>query len=78
MLPGLSLSITHTGTQDTSKHDLLTPEGQTVFVQGILSRFPEIHDSTGNMDKALVKKYYEDEIDNPGNPLYPPGSRAIC
>ncbi len=71
ILPKLSLSITRTGTQDTLKYELLTPEGQTVSVQGIHSRFPELHDATGRLDKTLVKKYYEDEIDNPHNPVYP-------
>lgn len=68
----VELAVTQSGAKDTSSYYLITPEGYTVQVQGIQSRFQQylLDKKTGGKDKALTLRYYEDEINNPSNPIY--------
>lgn len=70
--PNLRLSVTQSTSPDTSRYKIRIPEGPEAWVFGIANSFPEyLHDpQTGRKDKELVKKYYEDEIHDPQNPVY--------
>lgn len=70
--PSIKLAVTQTGARKPYRCQLRIPEGRTVFAQGLSTGFPEYLDKTksGGKDKELVDYYYEDSINDEGNPIY--------
>jgi glycosyltransferase involved in cell wall biosynthesis len=70
--PGTRLAVTQTGAKQGSAYRLRTPEGQTVLAQGVQSSFPRYLSRPGasGKDPALVRRYYEELVHDPDNPVY--------
>jgi len=70
--PGVRLAVTQTGGVAGQPVDkLLTPEGLTVNLRCIATGFPEyLRGPGGGKSRQLVRRYYEDEIDDPHNPVW--------
>ncbi|MEU1605986.1 glycosyltransferase family 4 protein [Micromonospora matsumotoense] len=69
--PSTRLAITQTGA-DTPPYRLRTPDGHLALAQAIATSFPRYlgaADGRGK-DPDRVRAYYEERIDDPGNPVY--------
>jgi protein gp37 len=71
--PDTRISVTQTGaaTPAPTALRLCTPEGQTVALRAIATRFPKyLRDPNGGKSGQLVQRYYEDQIDDPANTVW--------
>lgn len=70
--PDARLAVTQTGAVTPQRlGELLTPEGLTVDLRTLATRFPKyLRDPRGGKSAHLVKRYYEDQIEDRTNPVW--------
>jgi len=70
--PHTRLAVTQSGAAAAGPvAELVTPEGLAVELRSIATRFPKyLCDPRGGKSRHLVQRYYEDEIADPGNPVW--------
>jgi glycosyltransferase involved in cell wall biosynthesis len=70
--PDVKLALTQTGAATPQRvGELLTPEGLTADLRAIATRFPKyLRDPRGGKSPHLVQRFYEDTIEDPGNPVW--------
>ncbi|MET7952254.1 glycosyltransferase family 4 protein [Micromonospora sp. NPDC005324] len=71
LFPATRLAITQSGA-DTQAYQLRTPDGHLALAQAVNTAFPQHLRAAGSpgKDPALVRHFYEKQIDDPGNPVY--------
>lgn len=70
--PDTRIALTRTGASRSEPvSDLLTPQGQRVQLRSIATRFPQyLGGPGGGKSSTLVRRYYEDEVGDAGNPVW--------
>ncbi|WP_237101469.1 glycosyltransferase family 4 protein [Nonomuraea sp. MG754425] len=69
--PGVRVALTKTGaTTPGGVYGLQTPEGLAVTVREIATALPKLLYQGGHKNEHLVKRFYEDTIDDPGNQVW--------
>ncbi|MZE76810.1 glycosyltransferase family 4 protein [Streptomyces xinghaiensis] len=70
--PNITVAVTQTGAVTARRvGGLLTPEGLTVDLRTVATRFPQyLRDPRGAKSASRVRRYYEDEIDHQDNPVW--------
>ncbi|GAA4010518.1 hypothetical protein GCM10022247_35910 [Allokutzneria multivorans] len=70
--PQARVAVTQTGGRRSNAYRLETPEGLTVLAQGVDTSFRDCLAPAAGVgkDPALVRRFYEEEIDNRANPVY--------
>lgn len=70
--PDTRIALTRTGAAGPEPvSELRTPQGQLAQLRSIATRFPQyLSGPGGGKSDVLVRRYYEDEIDEPDNPVW--------
>lgn len=69
--PDTRIALTKTGAAVPGPaYELCTPEGLVVAVREIATVFPQYLHKAGRKSHRLVRQYYEDTINDPGNPVW--------